>query len=102
MVELQSIPVEEGTKPKSIDNIVDEVLGTRSGYIKGLGYMPKPSSSRSKANPVDLEESLKKTQDELQQYKSTFEMFQSQIQAMKNALIAVGIQVPFSQFSSIY
>ena len=81
---------------------MDEVLGTRSGYIKGLGYMPKPSSSRSKANPVDLEESLKKTQDELQQYKSTFEMFQSQIQAMKNALIAAGIHVPFPQFSGIY
>ena len=77
MVELQSIPVEEETEPKSIDNIMDEVLGTRSGYIKGLRYGLKPSSSRSKANPVDLEESLKKTQDELQQYKSTFEMFQS-------------------------
>ena len=98
MVELQSIPVEEGTKPKSIDNIVDEVLGTRSGYIKGLGYGPKPSSSRSKV----LEESLKKTQDELQQYKSTFEKFQSQIQAMTHALIAVGIQVPFPQFPGIY
>ena len=97
MVELQSILVEEGTKLKSI-----EVLGTRLGYIKGLGYRPKPSSSRSKANIVDLEESLKKTQDELQQYKSTFEKFQSQIQTMTNALIAAGIQMPFPQFSSIY
>ena len=60
MVELQSIPVEEGTEPKSIDNIVDEVLGTRSGYIKGIGYGPKPSSNISKANLVDLEESLKR------------------------------------------
>ena len=102
MVKLQSIPVEEETEPKSIDNIMDEVLGTRSGYIKGLGYGPKPSSSRSKANPVDLEKSLKKTQDELQQYKSTFEKFQSQIQTMTNALIAAGIQMPFPQFSSIY
>ena len=59
-------------------------------------------SSRSKANPVDLEESLKKTQDELEQYKSTFEMFQSQIQAMTNALIVTGIQVPFPQFPGIY
>ncbi|KAK8663925.1 hypothetical protein V6N13_083730 [Hibiscus sabdariffa] len=33
MVELQSTPVEEGAEPKTIDNIVDEVLGTRSGYI---------------------------------------------------------------------
>ena len=74
----------------------------QAGYIKGLGYGPKPSTSRSKANPVDLEESLKKTQDKLQQYKSTFEKFQSQIQAMTNALIAAGIQVSFPQFSSIY
>ena len=95
MVELKSIPVEEGTKLKSIDNIVDEVLDTRSRYIKGLRYGPKPSSSRSKANVVNLEESLKKTQDELQQYKSTFEMFQSQIQAMTNVLIVAGIQVSF-------
>ena len=102
MVELQSIPVEEGTEPKSIDNIVDEVLGTRLGYTKGLGYGPKPSSSRSKANHVNLEESLKKTQDELQQYKSTFEKFESEIQAMTNALMAAGIHVSFPQFSGIY
>ena len=49
-----------------------------------------------------LEESLKKTQDELQQYKSTFKKFQSQIQAMTNALIAAGIHVPFPQFLGIY
>ncbi|KAK8494929.1 hypothetical protein V6N12_007913 [Hibiscus sabdariffa] len=42
MAELQSTPVEEGPEPKTIDNIVDEVLGTRSGYIPGLGYGPKP------------------------------------------------------------
>ena len=37
-MELQKILIEEGTEPRSTDNIVDEVLGTRSGYIKGLGY----------------------------------------------------------------
>ncbi|KAK8488272.1 hypothetical protein V6N11_066211 [Hibiscus sabdariffa] len=42
MVELQSTPVEEGSEPKTTDDIVDEVLGTRSGYIPGLGYGPKP------------------------------------------------------------
>ncbi|KAK8480918.1 hypothetical protein V6N11_025360 [Hibiscus sabdariffa] len=43
MVELQSTPVEEDEEPKTIDDIMDEVLGTRSGYIPGLGYGPKPN-----------------------------------------------------------
>ncbi|XP_039060490.1 uncharacterized protein LOC120204477 [Hibiscus syriacus] len=37
-MELQSTPVEEEAKPKNIDDIVDDVLGTRPGYILGLGY----------------------------------------------------------------
>ncbi|KAL4339970.1 hypothetical protein GQ457_08G023120 [Hibiscus cannabinus] len=43
MVELRSTPVEEGAEPKTIDDIMDEVLDTRSGYISGLGYGPKPN-----------------------------------------------------------
>ncbi|KAL4279094.1 hypothetical protein GQ457_03G015270 [Hibiscus cannabinus] len=46
MVELQSTPVEEGSEPKTTDDIVDEVLGTRSGYIPGLGYGPKPKKNQ--------------------------------------------------------
>ncbi|KAK8519369.1 hypothetical protein V6N12_025408 [Hibiscus sabdariffa] len=99
MVELQSTSVEEGTEPKTIDNIVDEVLGTRSGYIPGLGYGPKPKKNSS-ANTIDLEKSLKNKEDELNVYKSNFEMIQTQMEAMRSALLAAGIQVPSLQFSS--
>ena len=58
MEELNSNPIEEGTKPKIIDTIVDEVLDVRSGYIKGLGYGPKPTTKVSNAKVVELEASL--------------------------------------------
>ncbi|KAK9005514.1 hypothetical protein V6N11_042943 [Hibiscus sabdariffa] len=99
MVELQSTSVEEGTEPKTIDSIVDEVLGTRSGYIPGLGYGPKPKKNSS-ANTIDLEKSLKNKEDELNVYKSNFEMIQTQMEAMRSALLAAGIQVPSLQFSA--
>ena len=81
---------------------MDEALGTRSGYIKGLGYRPKPTTKISNARVVELEASLKKTQDELQQYKANFGLFQTQIEAMTNALIVVRIQVSIPQFSGIH
>ncbi|GMJ10766.1 hypothetical protein HRI_004745800 [Hibiscus trionum] len=100
MVELQSTPVEEGAEPKTIDDIVDEVLGTRSGYIPGLGYGPKPDKKKSSANTIDLEKRLKNKEEELNVYKSNFETIQTQMEAMRSALLAVGIQVPSLQFSS--
>ncbi|KAK8559231.1 hypothetical protein V6N12_042513 [Hibiscus sabdariffa] len=72
IVELQSTPLEEGAEPKTIDNIVDEVL----------------------------EKSLKNKEDELNVYKSNFEMIQTQMEAMRSALLAAGIQVPSLQFSA--
>ena len=81
---------------------MDEVFGTRSGYIKGLGYRPKPTTKVSNAKAVELEASFKKTQDELQQYKTNFGQFQKQIEAMENALVAARIQVLIPQFSGIH
>ena len=40
--------------------------------------------------------------DELQHYKVNFGQFQKQIEAMENALVAVGIQMPIPQFSGIH
>ena len=37
MDKLNSNPVEEGTEPKTVDAIMDEVLGIKLRYIKGLG-----------------------------------------------------------------
>ena len=44
---------------------MDEMLGTRSRSIKGLGYGPKPTTKILNTRVVELETSLKKTQDEL-------------------------------------
>ena len=47
------------------DEAVDRVLGTRSDYIKGLGYGPKPSTSASSnRRNVELEKALRETRKE--------------------------------------
>ena len=57
-----------------VDDIVDSVLGTRCGYVKGLGYGPKPKSFKaSETRTYELEEKHKKTQDELQTCQTKFE-----------------------------
>ncbi|KAE8673174.1 hypothetical protein F3Y22_tig00111810pilonHSYRG00280 [Hibiscus syriacus] len=70
IVELQSTPVEEGAEPKNINDIMDE-----------------------------LKESLKNKEDELNDYKLNFELIQTQMEAMRYALLAVGMQVSSLQFS---
>ncbi|GMI89456.1 hypothetical protein HRI_002614900 [Hibiscus trionum] len=99
MVELQSTSVEEGVEPKTVDDIADEVLGTRSGYIPGLGYGPKPNKRNLSADTIELQKRLKNKEDELIGYKTNFEVLQTQMEAMRSALIAVGIQVPSLQSS---
>ncbi|KAM3202475.1 hypothetical protein P3L10_030099 [Capsicum annuum] len=50
-----------GESSMTIDEIVDAVLGTKSGYIKGLGYGPKPNTIReTQRRTTELEDSLKK------------------------------------------
>ncbi|KAM3398437.1 hypothetical protein P3S68_001952 [Capsicum galapagoense] len=50
-----------GESSMTIDEIVDAVLGTKSGYIKGLGYGPKPNTIReTQRRTIELEDSLKK------------------------------------------
>ena len=59
-MELLEKSKEEGNA-LSPDEICDRVLGTRSGYIKGLGYGPKPKGKgiNSNAKIQKLEENLK-------------------------------------------
>ncbi|KAG6507295.1 hypothetical protein ZIOFF_032637 [Zingiber officinale] len=54
------------------DTVCDQVLGTRSGYIRGLGIGPKPvrstssyATSSSRSTNAALRERLESTQDEL-------------------------------------
>ncbi|XP_049380089.1 uncharacterized protein LOC125844797 [Solanum stenotomum] len=54
-----------GVSSMTIDEIVDTILGTKSGYIKGLGYGPKPNTTRStQRRTAELEDSLKKAKQE--------------------------------------
>lgn len=71
---------EEGSQPENINAIVDEVFGTTSRYNKGLGYGPKPIEKVSNVSFAKLKETLTKTQNELQQYKSNYEVIRNQMQ----------------------
>ena len=50
MLELQNQPMTEGGQALTEAEICVQVLGSRSGYVKGLGHGPRPppSSSRSR------------------------------------------------------
>ena len=65
-MELLEKSKEEGNA-LSPDEICDRVLGTRSGYIKGLGYGPKPKGKgiNSNAKIQKLEENLKEKDVEI-------------------------------------
>ncbi|KAH0720493.1 hypothetical protein KY284_005523 [Solanum tuberosum] len=55
-----------GESSMTIDEIMDTILGTKSGYIKGLGYGPKPNTTRStQRRTAELEDSLKKGKQEV-------------------------------------
>ncbi|CAK9178212.1 unnamed protein product [Ilex paraguariensis] len=82
MVELQSQPIEENEAPVCEEEICSEVLGHKSGYIRGRGHGPKPSRSLSKhhnklkleaANKManELEEKLSAQQKDMEVIKAT-------------------------------
>ena len=50
MLELQNQPMAEGGQALTEAEICVQVLGSRSGYVKGLGHVPQPPpfSSRSR------------------------------------------------------
>uniref|UniRef100_A0A5B6ZAY8 Transposase, Ptta/En/Spm, plant n=2 Tax=Davidia involucrata TaxID=16924 RepID=A0A5B6ZAY8_DAVIN len=47
MLAFQSEPTPEGSKPLTVDEICNRVLGTRAGYICGMGHGMRPESSSS-------------------------------------------------------
>ncbi|OIT39101.1 hypothetical protein A4A49_61725, partial [Nicotiana attenuata] len=50
----------------TIDEIADNVLGTRSGYIKAIGYGPKPSTIKTtKRRTSELEDSLRRAKEDI-------------------------------------
>ncbi|PHT45563.1 hypothetical protein CQW23_14721 [Capsicum baccatum] len=55
-----------GESSMTIDEIVNAILGTKFGYIKDLGYGPKPNTTRAtQRRTAELEDSLKKTKLEV-------------------------------------
>ena len=82
MLELQKQPVPEGGQALKEAEICVQVLGSRSGYIKGLGHGPRPPSSSSKSThkshrEIELENELKATRELLQSQETRIQ--QSQI-----------------------
>ena len=65
MKELQSKVVLKGERQLTIDEIVDEVLGKKSGYVKGLGYgLSIADASRSThRKTIELRQALKRTRE---------------------------------------
>uniref|UniRef100_A0A9I9EB82 CACTA en-spm transposon protein n=1 Tax=Cucumis melo TaxID=3656 RepID=A0A9I9EB82_CUCME len=47
ILELQFQPTPKGSQPLFEDEICDQVLGRRSGYLRGLGWGPKPKARRT-------------------------------------------------------
>ena len=84
MLELQKQPVPEGGQALKEAEICVQVLGSRSGYIKGLGHGPWPPSSSSKSThkshrEIELENELKATRELLQSQETRIQHQQSQI-----------------------
>ncbi|WJZ89405.1 hypothetical protein VitviT2T_008627 [Vitis vinifera] len=84
MLELQKQPVPEGGQALKEAEICVQVLGSRSGYIKGLGHGPRPPSSSSKSThkshrEIELENELKATRELLQSQETQIQHQQSQI-----------------------
>lgn len=87
MQELQEDHGPDSEEPLSVDEIVDRVLGKKTGYIKGLGYGPKPASheasnNAAQARNVVLERALQNAEAELASVKGNFTHL---IQALKNS-----------------
>ncbi|KAF3670479.1 hypothetical protein FXO37_08522 [Capsicum annuum] len=64
MIYLKALYI-SGESSMTIDEIVDVVLNTKSGYIKGLSYGSKHNTIRAKQmRTTELEDSLKKAKQE--------------------------------------
>ena len=100
MHELLSKPAGEGKEPRTIDSIVDEVLGTKASYIKRLGLGSKSNKQITYPTISKLAENLKKTKHKLKQYKLNFELVRDHMQIMTQDMVGYRTQVPMPQFPS--
>ncbi|KAL3615742.1 hypothetical protein CASFOL_040036 [Castilleja foliolosa] len=88
MVEKKEKYAEEGIE-KSEQEIVTEVLGHANGYIKGLGYGPKPPGKRNSQLHKELEE----TRAELEESRTDKEAYKSTVDALTDQLKEQAAQI---------
>ncbi|KAL8501869.1 hypothetical protein ACS0TY_021108 [Phlomoides rotata] len=72
-----------------------EVLGHGTGYIKGLGYGPKPPSRRSVSydTSCELQKKLLETQEKLVASETQVEELKTKVSDFKNQLSMQGDQL---------
>ncbi|KAG5610640.1 hypothetical protein H5410_021921 [Solanum commersonii] len=99
MIDLKDISA-SGEPSMTIDEIVDTVLRTKSGYIKGLSYGRKPNTTRAtQRRMAELEYSLKKAKQEavaeteVENQQSRILDQQSQIQDQQSQIKALNSQL---------
>ncbi|CAL5326662.1 unnamed protein product [Camellia sinensis] len=73
--------LEPGAIPLTQEQLSIEILGKKSGYLKGFGVGPKPSSSRSSVTAQAHTEVVSSLQKELESLKNLSEIQQEQIAA---------------------
>ncbi|KAL3626934.1 hypothetical protein CASFOL_029245 [Castilleja foliolosa] len=85
--ELRDLYAAEGVE-KSEQEIVAEVVGRGNGYIKGLGYGPKPLGKQSQ-----LQQELEETRVELGESKTEVATYKSKVDAMNEQLTQQAAQI---------
>ena len=80
MVEMKSRPTPEGGTPLTSDQICDQVLGTKPGYVCGLRYgeLPISSTSSERCSQSQLEESRRRVEDVERQENELTQQVQAQ------------------------
>ncbi|CAL5360256.1 unnamed protein product [Camellia sinensis] len=71
--------LEPGAIPLTQEQLSIEILGKKSGYLKGFGVCPKPSSSRSSVTAQAHTEVVSSLQKELESLKNLSKVQQEQI-----------------------
>ncbi|KAL3618539.1 hypothetical protein CASFOL_037621 [Castilleja foliolosa] len=87
MNELRDLYAAEGVE-KSEQEIVTEVIGRANGYIKGLGYGPKPPGKQNQ-----LQQELEETRAELGVSKTEAATYKSTVNAMNEQLKQQAAQI---------
>uniref|UniRef100_A0A5B7CCR5 Uncharacterized protein n=1 Tax=Davidia involucrata TaxID=16924 RepID=A0A5B7CCR5_DAVIN len=84
MIALQSQPTPEGSEPLSDEEFCKRVMGTRPGYIWGLGYgavAPPSSSSTNNQHINELTRENQELRSEIQQIRQQLDVQVAQVEA---------------------